>query len=72
MFSDKKGEVDILFLFVAWNVETLCVGVVQIVLEPANYYPDQFRTTLYFLQSCPAQPDVNPKLSVNQTLEANF
>ena len=48
------------------------VEAVQIVLEMPITIQTNLEPLCIFPKSWPAQPDVNPKLSVNETLEANF
>ena len=60
-----------IFLFEPEMLKYL-VEAVQIVLEMPITIQTNLEPLCIFSKSWPAQPDVNPKLSVNETLEANF
>ena len=60
-----------IFLFEPEMLKYL-VEAVQIVLEMPITIQTNLEPLCIFPKSWPAQPDVNPKLSVNETLEANF
>ena len=68
----SREKVFICFFLFEPEMLKYLVEAVQIVLEMPITIQTNLEPLCIFPKSWPAQPDVNPKLSVNETLEANF